>query len=458
MANIGKLGPLNITNCGKFMGVALGTLAKIGPLSVALGLEAGVKCWFYANVAPSGWTVVSGVADCLLALKGGSQAYNVSGGNLAGTWNQPDHTLTADEIPAHTHGEAGAHGHSAYYGYGLGVSYSRNSDCVMASEPSNGSTSEAANHTHNSVGGSQAHNHGNAFRPYACLGIVCSKDAPGNDLPAGTKTWLYADSAPSGWTLDSTPSDRLLAVKGGSQAYNANGGTMAGTWTQPDHILTTDEIPAHDHGAAGAHSHSLESGGGAVGAIYGGETSDTVTNGSTGTSGAHTHASVGSDSAHNHGTAYRPLARVGLICSKDSLGNFLSGNSTFFYQNAAPSGWVAESFVDALLGVKGGSVYTAGASEKGTWTQPNCTLSVANLPAHTHGEAGSHSHTRAGLASVRTNSCGGGDAGAADLDVRYIDSSTNGAHTHNSVGGGSPHNHGNTYRPYAAVGIISTKN
>jgi len=55
-----------------------------------------------------------------------------------------------------------------------------------------------------------------------------------------TKAWFYVDTAPTGWTIDNTPADALLAVKGGSAAYNAEGGTQQGTWTQPNH---THSIP-----------------------------------------------------------------------------------------------------------------------------------------------------------------------------------------------------------------------
>lgn len=45
-----------------------------------------------------------------------------------------------------------------------------------------------------------------------------------DEIPAGTKMWFYANSAPTGWTIDSTPSDELLAIKGGS-TYTAGGTT-----------------------------------------------------------------------------------------------------------------------------------------------------------------------------------------------------------------------------------------
>lgn len=53
-----------------------------------------------------------------------------------------------------------------------------------------------------------------------------------------TKCWFYLNAAPTGWTIDNTPADALLCVKGGTAAFNAAGGTQAGTWTQPNHTHT----------------------------------------------------------------------------------------------------------------------------------------------------------------------------------------------------------------------------
>ena len=123
-------------------------------------------------------------------------------------------------------------------------------------------------------------------------------------IPSGTKMWFYADTAPTGWTLDATPSDSLLAVKGGS-TYTT-GGAQAGTWTQPDATLTAAQIPPHTHLTNA--TTSANSGGGPT--IYCYSTTPTST-GSAATS-------AGTASSHNHGTAYRPLSEVGIICSRDA--------------------------------------------------------------------------------------------------------------------------------------------
>lgn len=65
-----------------------------------------------------------------------------------------------------------------------------------------------------------------------------------------TKSYFYQNTAPTGWTIDNTPADALLAVKGGSQAYNYNGGNQRGTWTQPNHTHAAGTLagPPHTHG------------------------------------------------------------------------------------------------------------------------------------------------------------------------------------------------------------------
>lgn len=122
-------------------------------------------------------------------------------------------------------------------------------------------------------------------------------------IPAGTKMWFYADTAPTGWTLDATPSDELLAIKGGT-TYTT-GGATAGTWTQPTHALTVAETPAHTHASTLAVSANSGSG-----ASFWCHNSATLTSGSV-LGGSAT------GTAHNHGTTYRPKARVGIICSFD---------------------------------------------------------------------------------------------------------------------------------------------
>lgn len=125
-------------------------------------------------------------------------------------------------------------------------------------------------------------------------------------FPSGTKMYFYQNTAPTGWTYSSGVTDAVLAVKGGSQAYNANGGTEAGTWTQPDHTLTTSEIPSHTHSQV---CDSRGAGSNFYGAYSGAPAAFMYNPYNTG--------SAGGGNAHNHGTTYRPAAAIGIICEKD---------------------------------------------------------------------------------------------------------------------------------------------
>jgi len=153
-------------------------------------------------------------------------------------------------------------------------------------------------------------------------GTVCQGNDPRLDriFISGMRMWFGQNTAPTGWTIDATAADGLLAVKGGSAAYNTTGGSRAGTWTQPnhnhptgDHSLIIAELPSHYH--------TYTYGAPQVLAIGGGSTYYAVSlQAGTATS------SVGSGTPHNHGNTgnsatantWRPLANVGIVCIKDA--------------------------------------------------------------------------------------------------------------------------------------------
>lgn len=63
---------------------------------------------------------------------------------------------------------------------------------------------------------------------------------------ANFKIPVYRNDTCDGWVIDTTVTDRVIALKGGSDAYNVNGGTNAGTsWAN---------LEAHTH-AMGDHNH-----------------------------------------------------------------------------------------------------------------------------------------------------------------------------------------------------------
>lgn len=66
---------------------------------------------------------------------------------------------------------------------------------------------------------------------------------------ANFKIPVYRNNTCDGWNIDTSVIDRVIAIKGGSQAYNVNGGTLAGTWTQPNHTHGAGSyyMPSHNH-------------------------------------------------------------------------------------------------------------------------------------------------------------------------------------------------------------------
>jgi len=133
------------------------------------------KIWTYVNVAPTGWAIIAGTTDGLLAVKGGSYAYNSTGGTQVGTWTQPSHTHTGPNHthtgpnhthtgPNHTHttgshalsiAELAAHTHAALLHYGVGGEGGTPHNLTSTS----GNT--AYNPTTSSTGSGSAHSHGN---------------------------------------------------------------------------------------------------------------------------------------------------------------------------------------------------------------------------------------------------------------------------------------------------------
>lgn len=59
-----------------------------------------------------------------------------------------------------------------------------------------------------------------------------SLNVSSGSVPSGTKMWIYANTAPSGWTYDSGITDRVIAVKNSAASgYNSTGGTEVGSWS-----------------------------------------------------------------------------------------------------------------------------------------------------------------------------------------------------------------------------------
>ena len=142
------------------------------------------KIWTYQNIAPTGWSIIYGTSDALLATKGGSRSYNTTGETQAGTWTQPSHILTTSQIPQLTT-DSDSHNHTyphVYFSYG--TNYSKNGNRGPGDIHQGGSNTNLGvdimnddSHSHIvNAGGGSSHNHGNEYRPTANVGIIIERN------------------------------------------------------------------------------------------------------------------------------------------------------------------------------------------------------------------------------------------------------------------------------------------
>lgn len=125
--------------------------------------------------------------------------------------------------------------------------------------------------------------------------------------------------------------------------------------------------------------------------------------------------------------------------------------------SAIPAGWVICNGANGTPNLTDRFVIHADADSGGSNNPGDSggaktvSLSVANLPAHTHGSAGAHAHTYPGF----TNSYqSGGDGDLDDITGGSKNTGSGGAHTHSSVGSGSAHSNRDKY--YALAYIMKT--
>jgi hypothetical protein len=126
-------------------------------------------------------------------------------------------------------------------------------------------------------------------------------------------------------------------------------------------------------------------------------------------------------------------------------------STMYFYMNSGditatlPNWAIVPGTGDCLLACGGGSVYTSGSNVLGTWSQPAFSVSLANMPAHTH-NINTYKTSVGGLSSTY--------AMAANTTVG---NQSTGPNMIQSVGNGTPIQLVNTWRPLAAVGYIARK-
>lgn len=136
----------------------------------------------------------------------------------------------------------------------------------------------------------------------------------------------------------------------------------------------------------------------------------------------------GSDTAN---PVYRYRGLKGNTAARPAAG-IVSGTNMVFYQASAPTGWTAVAVNDKFLrvvtsGGTGGSTggtMAASTSLAHTHTTGDFTLTIAEMPAHSH--------------TIATNA-GAGTGGVANTGTPF-----NSNETTNSTGGGGAHNHGET--------------
>ena len=153
------------------------------------------------------------------------------------------------------------------------------------------------------------------------------------------------------------------------------------------------------------------------------------------------------------------VARAGVNCKClfPSIG-FPIGTKLWFYQDAVPVSTTYWAIVpgtgDRLLAVKGGASYTTGGTVNAAanWQQSGATLTINQIPNHTHNiicgkdtENTKITHTK----GTRNDN----PSPRPRAPTEGITGATTDVGTNQCL----PHNHGNTWRPAGAIGIICQK-
>ncbi len=225
-------------------------------------------------------------------------------------------------------------------------------------------------------------------------------------MVSGTKMWFYQNVALAGWTLDAVPGDELLAVKGGAQAYNAAGGTVAGTWTVAG--LTKD---AHTHaftqpGGHDAHAFTQPNG-------HGNHVFTQPNN--------HTALALNNESSHLHQWFKKNANNV-----SDQTYN-AAGNLINFVPTAKLAGFNTIHVLDNTNGPNAEGYTAAGSAHAHTFS--------TNISAHAGGSVDAHSAHAGGSVDAHSAHAGGS-----------VNAQSNATISSDA-----------TWRPKARLGIICTK-
>lgn len=135
--------------------------------------------YVYRNDTPEGW-LTRDVTDRVLAVKGGGQAYNVSGGTNAGSWTQPDHnhshahsfTLSVANLPPHVHRQRGRVSEIDPSGPSAGIKHQSSGLATYVSTSTDDTASTGSGTTVSTSTDSNANASPNTWRPAAAVGTL----------------------------------------------------------------------------------------------------------------------------------------------------------------------------------------------------------------------------------------------------------------------------------------------
>lgn len=232
-------------------------------------------------------------------------------------------------------------------------------------------------------------------------------------FPTGTKMYFYQAAAPTGWTIQSSVGDRVLAVVDPvTTTYNGQGaGTTTSDWTISG--ITTN---SHTH-TMSSHAHSLQSHTHTMSSHY-----HSFSDAHTHAAGSHTHGGP----SHNHQWYIKNI-------TSQSDQSYTSGGAAvdFVKVGTSKSGnsWVLSQLV----------VNITNASNISYWT--------SNASGTTGGGTG---NTGNGTASGNTGNNNNATAGPSNNTSGTNNSATATASSTATSSNGS-------WRPSAAIGILATK-
>lgn len=123
---------------------------------------------------------------------------------------------------------------------------------------------------------------------------------------------------------------------------------------------------------------------------------------------------------------------------------FLVGVTMWFYTDAAnvPLYWTnVPALGDRVLAVKGTSGSYTNTGLQGSWQQADWTLTIDQIPSHTH-------KYKVYKSDIDDN---------LSFKIGSSNRNSNNTTQTEATGGGQPHNHGALWRPAAAVGLVCQK-